>query len=564
MKSEKSDIAYLPTESLLESIFIDAVDGMLITDVRGIIIGSNPAIKSIFGYEIEELHGQHFSILLPKFSSQPVSVEDIKVAARAGQPRIGKGFEVLGVKKNGDEIPAFLSLSKFTTSDKTFYSGIIHDLSDFKEAQNALLKERNLLQKYLFVTNSLIVELDQEGAILLFNQKTEETTGYSMEYALGKNWFDLILEPNLVDVFKRDWKEVFAGKRNLIEFFTHKIKTKKGETKIIKWHSIFNNDKKGNHTSVIASGIDVTQLLNTERKLKLLNGRLEKEVENRTNELVTVVNRLLNANNKLDVEITEREKAEKALRKSEAELRRSLEKEVELNQLKSRFLSMASHEFKTPISTILSSVNILQKYEGASISDRKLKHHKRIKKALNHMTYMLDDFFSISQFEEGKIRTIEHHIPLNDFIMTIIEEFQDNLKNGQSIVLQGLKEEFQFYTDENLLKNIILNLLSNASKYSKENKVIFIRLIDYEEQICFEIEDQGMGIPEEDQKYLFTRFFRAGNVEHIKGTGLGLNIVRDYVQILDGKITVKSEEGKGSVFQITFNKMPDHEKNFNH
>lgn len=148
--------------------------------------------------------------------------------------------------------------------------------------------------------------------------------------------------------------------------------------------------------------------------------------------------------------------------------------------------------------------------------------------------------------------------------MAIIEEFQDNLKSGQSIILQGLAEEFNFYTDENLLKNIILNLLSNACKYSAADKAIFIRIYDQDEKIRFEVADQGMGIPDKDQKYLFTRFFRAGNVAHIKGSGLGLNIVRDYIQILDGEITVKSKEGQGSTFQITFNKMPNHEKDSNH
>jgi len=306
--------------------------------------------------------------------------------------------------------------------------------------------------------------------------------------------------------------------------------------------------------SVLASGIDITQLMETDRELKLLNSRLEKEVANRTNELVKVVNRLLSTNRKLDSEIIQKENAQIALMESEAQLHLSLEKELELNQLKSRFLSMASHEFKTPISTVLSSISILERYEEGNVSEKKRKHFDRIKGSLNHMTFMLDDFFSISKFEEGRINTIEESISLNDFCMGVIETFQNNLKPDQTIAFKGLEYQYDFKSDPNLLRQIILNLLSNASKYSDPGEQIFIRILEKETHLNFEVEDRGMGIKLEDQKHLFTRFYRAENVSHIKGTGLGLNIVRDYVKLLKGEITLSSKEGKGSLFIVSLPK----------
>jgi len=553
LKSLDHKIDGIRPESLLAAVFADAVDGIMLVNVVGEIIYINSAISKIFQFQETEILGQNYTFLLPSTDQNP-RAEDIRQVAKGLDKRMGSGFEVLGRKKDGTNIPVFLSLSRFEANGEVYYSGMLHDLTGFKEAQTSLLKERALLKKYLFVTNSIIIELSKEGNIMLFNHKAEEITGYKASEVVGKNWFDLILEPHLVKVFKAEWNAIFSGKQELIEFLTHKILTKSNETKIIKWHSISNKNEKNEIESVLASGIDITQLMNTERELKLLNSRLEKEVANRTNELVNVVNRLLNTNRKLDSEIIERENAEIALLESEAQLRLSLEKELELNQLKSRFLSMASHEFKTPISTVLSSVSILERYEEGQVSEKKQKHFKRIKSALNHMTFMLDDFFSISKFEEGRINTQETSLLLNDFFMKIIDAFQNNLKENQTIQLKGVDHDFKIRTDPNLLRQIILNLLSNASKYSGIGEQIMIRIEDQQSTIRIEVEDRGMGISPEDQKHLFTRFFRADNVSHIKGTGLGLNIVRDYVKLLKGEITLTSKEGKGSLFVVSLPK----------
>ena len=550
---ENQKIHGISPQTLLSAVFADAADGIILVNAIGEIIYVNKSISRIFQYSEKEILGQNFSFLLPGSDQNP-KADDIKMVAKGISQQLESKIEVNGRKKDGNQIPVFLSISRFAYEDEIYYSGLLRDISDFKNAQTALIKERTLLKKYLFVTNSIIIELDAFGSIMMFNHKAEEITGYKTENVLGQNWFDLVLNPQVAKVFKLEWKSIFSGEQELIEFLSHKITTKDGDIKIIKWHSISNKNERGEIESILASGIDITQLMETERELKLLNNKLEKEVEKRTNELVNAVNGLLNTNRKLDNEIVEKEKVQIALLESEAQLRLSLEKELELNQLKSRFLSMASHEFKTPISTVLSSISLLERYEEGEISEKKQKHFKRIKGALNHMTFMLDDFFSITKFEEGRINTKEETILLNDFCMKIIETFQNNLKVDQTISLKALEHDFEFNTDPNLLKQIILNLLSNASKYSDPKEQIIIRIIEKEKDLNFEIEDRGMGIPPEDQKHLFTRFFRAGNVNHIKGSGLGLNIVRDYVKLLNGEISVKSKVGKGSLFIVSLPK----------
>lgn len=286
------------------------------------------------------------------------------------------------------------------------------------------------------------------------------------------------------------------------------------------------------------------------QKLEAQNEELEKKVEERTDKLAKVVDQLLSTNKKLGDEIMERHSAEEALRKSESELKELLEKEKELSELKSRFVSMASHEFRTPLSTILSSVELVEAYQKTEQQEKREKHILRIKKSVAHLTGVLNDFLSLSKLEEGKIVLNPESFEFEDFCEEIVDDLKLNLKNGQTINHKSIGQQRKVYLDKNSLKHILFNLTSNAIKYSPENSVIQCETIINDEYLMVKIKDQGIGIPKEDQKHLFTRFFRAHNVENIKGTGLGLNIVRRYVELLHGEITFISEEGKGTEFLV--------------
>lgn len=285
--------------------------------------------------------------------------------------------------------------------------------------------------------------------------------------------------------------------------------------------------------------------------LELQNERLELKVNQRTEELSEAVNRLLGMNRQLEMEAEDRRAIEKALRKSEEELRKALEKEKQLNELKSRFVSMASHEFRTPLSTVLSSADLAEAYTGgAEHQEKRSKHLQRIKAAVGTLTNILNDFLSLSKLEENKVQKQSVRFSIHDFCNEVEDEMLGLLKPGQRIIQVHQNCEVEVMLDKQILKNIIYNLVSNASKYSDVGKPIFCRIQIDNQVLHIEVEDQGIGIPEEDQSHMFQRFFRANNVENIQGTGLGLNIVKQYLALLGGDISFTSKPSQGTVFRI--------------
>ena len=295
---------------------------------------------------------------------------------------------------------------------------------------------------------------------------------------------------------------------------------------------------------------DLTRQKEAEERIIRLNMELEERVEMRTEELANAVNQLLKTNKNLEREIRERKAAEKVIMENEAKLREALQREKELSELKSRFVSMASHEFRTPLSTILSSADLIEAYIDSVQQNKREKHTKRIKSAVANLTGILNDFLSLSKLEEGKIAASPVLFSLQEFCHELTEEVQGLLKSGQQIQHVIPTELLQLYLDKKLLKNILLNLISNAIKYSDVNQLITCEIRQDGQELYIRITDQGIGIPEEEQQHLFTRFFRAHNVENIQGTGLGLNIVKRYVDLMHGTIQFESKLGQGSTFIV--------------
>jgi len=226
-----------------------------------------------------------------------------------------------------------------------------------------------------------------------------------------------------------------------------------------------------------------------------------------------------------------------------------MEKEKEVNDLKSRFVSMASHEFRTPLSTVLSSVSLLSKYTTTEDQPKRDKHIDRIKSSVKTLTDILNEFLSLGKIEEGKVDVNAEVYDLVEFMNGMDNEMSVLLKQGQNFIFNH-KGNTQTYTDNNLLKHIMINLLSNAIKFSPENANIIIDTEVTDSHTKISISDKGIGIPISDQVHLFERFFRATNVTNIQGTGLGLHIVGRYVELLNGTIHYNSEYENGSSFII--------------
>lgn len=229
----------------------------------------------------------------------------------------------------------------------------------------------------------------------------------------------------------------------------------------------------------------------------------------------------------------------------------SLAKEKELNDMKSRFVTMASHEFKTPLSTILSSASLLSKYTMTEDQPKRGKHIERIKSAVLNLNSILNEFLSFGRIEHGKIEISPTVFNLENLIGEVCAELEDIKKSNQEIDYSH-KGEPLVHLDRELFKNIIINLLTNAFKFSPENGLIEITTIHHLGEVILKIKDHGTGISKEDQRHLFELFFRGNNVSNIPGTGLGLTIVNRYVELMKGKISFKSEPGEGTEFILTF------------
>ncbi|MGN8068843.1 PAS domain-containing sensor histidine kinase [Mucilaginibacter sp. SG564] len=276
---------------------------------------------------------------------------------------------------------------------------------------------------------------------------------------------------------------------------------------------------------------DLSREMEAEEQLKEYAAHLEELVEERTLSLKKTV---------------------EALQEAKEEVSLSLEKEKELGQLKSRFVSMASHEFRTPLSAIQLSSSLIEKYAQPFDNPNIGKHVTKIKTAIGNLTAILNDFLSLEKLEAGKVTPSFEAFDLVKLSEEITEEMQMVAKQNQSIIYQHTGISSLAILDQNLIRNCVINLIGNAIKYSGENTFIEFNT-EVNEQFCLiAVKDNGIGIPETDQKHMFEAFFRAHNTGNIPGTGLGLNIVARYANLMNGQIEFKSDINKGTIFTIKF------------
>ena len=280
---------------------------------------------------------------------------------------------------------------------------------------------------------------------------------------------------------------------------------------------------------VIAFIVDITERRKAEEKIKNYSIELEKQVQDRTLILREAIDEL---------------------EKTKDELKKALEKEMELNDMKSRFVSIASHEFRTPLATILSSLSLVSKYNERNEEEKKNKHINRIKSAVNNMTDILNDLLSLSKLEEGKVQSSPEYFDLGKMVDELVQEMQGIAKGGQRIVHKKLDPCKEVFLDKKLVKNIFFNLISNAIKFSAEGEEIEVGSRCNGELVEITVTDHGIGIPKADQENLFERFYRGQNATNIQGTGLGLSIIKKYTELMNGSITYESEENKGTKFMV--------------
>ncbi len=243
-------------------------------------------------------------------------------------------------------------------------------------------------------------------------------------------------------------------------------------------------------------------------------------------------------------DITERKQAEESLRIA-------LERERELNGLKTRFVSMASHEFRTPLSTILSSVELIELYSDRLTEEKRQRYFKQIRTAASHMSDLLQDILLVGKMESGKVEFSPVPMQLSSLCAAVIEEAQFSIGRNHHLVFSDSPDSGEAWVDPKLLRHILLNLLSNAIAYSPEGSTVTLRLARDGDHAMFSVIDQGIGIPPEDQPHIFETFYRARNVGSIPGTGLGLVIVQRAINLHHGSLSFTSTVGQGTTFVVT-------------
>ncbi|HVW59065.1 MAG TPA: PAS domain-containing sensor histidine kinase [Puia sp.] len=387
-----------------------------------------------------------------------------------------------------------------------------------------------------------IILTDDKGNIILLNPAASHLFEYEKDELLGKSIEMLI--PGRFHSKHTQYREGFyqrPSNRTMGHGRDLFARKKDGQEFPVEVSLSYYRQK--NTFFVIAFLVDITQ-----RK------QAEKELLDRKAELERITQDISRLNAELETKVEQRtlilREALQELEHSQAELNDALNKEKELSEIKSRFVSMASHEFRTPLSTVLSSAALLSKYTQTSDQDKRDKHIKRIKDSVKHLNDLLGDFLSLGKLEEGRVQAEMAPFQVKEFLDEIVEEMRPLAKPGQDIHCDCPGND-TFISDKRLLKNILINLLSNASKFSPEDAGIWLQVQHTAgKNMILSIRDEGIGISAEDQQHLFSTFFRGANAMNIEGTGLGLHIVKRYAELLGGTLHLESELNKGTTITV--------------
>ncbi|WP_353929572.1 PAS domain S-box protein [Okeanomitos corallinicola TIOX110] len=473
-------------------------NGVVIADVTtpgNPIIYVNSGFENITGYTAAEALGQDFPLF------QDIEINQQALLRLKTAMETGKDCTVIlhNYSQHSNLLWHELNISPVydVYGSLTHYIGIQTDITEHKQTEIELLISQQRLQYLLTASPAVIYTRktkDDFGAIFISNN-IESMVGYeAQEFLTYSEFWHSHIHPDDAPSVMRELSQVLEKNEYSLEYrFLHqdgRYRWVYDQGKVV-W------DEFGNPLELVGYWADITNRKQLEQELII-----------------------------------------------------ALEKEKELNELKSRFISMTSHEFRTPLSTILSSAELLEHYRYKWSEDKQLTHLHRIETAVHRMTEMLDDILVSGKAEAGKLEYRPISLDLVQYCHQLVEEVKLNVKNQHFISFSSEDKSICCYMDDKLLGHIFTNLLSNAIKYSADNTLVKFTLVCHDKQAIFEIEDQGIGIPEEDLPHLFESFYRARNVGNILGTGLGLAIVKKCVDIYQGEIYVTSNLGLGTKFTV--------------
>jgi two-component system sensor kinase FixL len=543
------------SKETLEAVVEGSIDGVLTIDARGRILAVNRALSDLFGYEEHEMIGQNVSMLMPEPYHSRHDMYLGRYAETGEKNVIGRGRELVAKKKNGAFFPIFLTVVEVETVDGRQFAGVIHDISGRKLAETAYRETDNKFKAILATAVDGIIIIDQRGRIDMVNEAAQRLFGYAEDELIGRNVKLLMPEPDSSrhDAYMEHYHQ--TGERRIMGI-GREVKGRRKDGSEFPFSLGVSELRLRDKVMYVGIIHDLTtinearrQLTDYAGELKKANENLEQEVRKRTAQLGASNDLLKHTNQELEAEVALR-------RKAEEEAKALLSREKELNELKSRFVSMASHEFRTPLAGILTSVSLLARYEQSDQADKRKRHMDIIRGAVHNLTAILNDFLSLEKLESGRVDIHPELFPLLPLMEEFQSEIQGMLKAGQVLEFDLETGLTEVWADRHLLRNILTNLVSNAIKYSFEGGRVTVVMRLEGGDLRTDVVDRGMGIPAKDQPYMFDRLFRASNVTNIQGTGLGLNIVRHYLDLHGGTITFVSTEGEGTTFTFRIPQRP--------
>ncbi|MBX7125819.1 MAG: PAS domain S-box protein [Cyclobacteriaceae bacterium] len=497
------DISYLKAmevELRLKDVAISSsISGMILADPGGLITYANGAAARMWGFQDgTEMKGHR---LLSLFAGKRVesALRKLQISGDTG--------EETGIRSDGflfDVAYAANAITDATGASAGIFISFI-DISERKESEKVILGIARELANLIQNANAFIVGIDLQGNVTEWNAITEQATGLSRENAIGRhfltNFIDADARPGLNDQFEQLLQGRAQGTMEL------PIRTRDGKRVIALTSSTLRRDPEHSITGVLLVGQDMTEL-------SAYRASLEQQVELRT-----------------------------------FELNKALQAEKEMVEMRSRFVSMASHEFRTPLSSIQLDAGFVRKYHQKLTSEEVVSKLQRIEKQVEHMTQLLNDVLMAGRIDSGTLH-ISPAITGTSFFENLAQEIMDSTRSRHRLNFHLESSHQGIVTDQKLLRNIITNLLSNAVKFSPNATEVVLEIRCETDHISIFVKDYGIGIPSGEIRHLFDSFTRGSNVGEIDGTGLGLSITKKAVDLLKGEIHVNSEPGRGTEFRI--------------
>jgi PAS domain S-box-containing protein len=499
----------IETESVAKELrqFIETANAPIFgIDSKGLVNEWNETSAKITGFQKEEVLGKD---LVETYITEDYRESVKQVLENALKGKETANYEFPLFTKDDKRVMVLLNSSTRRNADGEIVGvlGVGQDISEMDKLRTTSESVAKELRQFIETANAPIFGIDSKGLVNEWNETSAKITGFQKEEVLGKD----LVETYITEDYRESVKQVLenALKGQETANYEFPLFTKDGKRVMILLNSSTRKNAEGEIIGVLGVGQDIT-ILNEYKE------NLESKVKSRTKEL-----------------------------------EESLDREKELGLLKTSFVSMASHEFRTPLTSIKVTSDVILKYFDKLSRGDINKRLEKIKREVEGMTIMLEDILIIGKSESQKLNYNPDHLNIVSLIKTIIIDYQLSESEKKHIVYNISSPVIMVNVDEKWIKHIIINLLSNAIKYSDEDKPIEIFIEQKVSNISFCFKDYGIGISKEDIKVLFEPFHRGKNVQNISGTGLGLSVLKKAVELHKGKIEVESEIGKGSSFIVT-------------